>query len=54
MKLTWQKDWNEPRFKSECWMVASGVASKLDVISPKSWDKQACDQYMLTKEKHNN
>jgi hypothetical protein len=27
---TWQKDWNEPGFKSECWMVASGIGTKLD------------------------
>lgn len=39
----WQKDWNMPDFKSECWMVASGVASKLDMISPKMWDKEACE-----------
>jgi hypothetical protein len=39
----WQKDWQMPDFKSECWMVASGIASKLDVISPKSWDKEACE-----------
>ncbi|HSD13873.1 MAG TPA: hypothetical protein VLB74_04430 [Flavobacterium sp.] len=39
----WQKDWNMPDFKSECWMVASGVATKLDVISPKQWDKEACE-----------
>jgi hypothetical protein len=32
----WQKDWNMPQFKSECWMVASGVAAKLDMISPRS------------------
>lgn len=38
----WQKDWNMPEFKSECWMVASGVAAKLDVISPARWDKEAC------------
>lgn len=40
---TWQKDWKMPDFKSECWMVASGVANKLDVISPKRWDKEACE-----------
>ena len=40
---TWQKDWNMPTFKSECWMVASGVGKRLDVISPKTWDKEACD-----------
>lgn len=39
----WQKDWNMPGFKSECWMVASGVATKLDMMSPKLWDKQACE-----------
>jgi hypothetical protein len=40
---TWQRDWNMPGFKSECWMVASGVASRLDIISPKVWDKEACE-----------
>lgn len=40
---TWQKDWNMPNFKSECWMVASGVGSKLDLISPKVWDKESCE-----------
>jgi hypothetical protein len=39
----WQKDWNMPTFKSACWMVASGVATKLDMISPKLWDKQSCE-----------
>jgi hypothetical protein len=40
---TWQKDWDMPNFKSECWMVASGVDRKLDMISPKLWDKEACE-----------
>lgn len=40
---TWQKDWNMPTFKSECWMVASGVASRLDAISPKTWAKESCE-----------
>lgn len=40
---TWQKDWGIRDFKSECWMVASGVATKLDVISPKQWGKHACE-----------
>ncbi|ESU24149.1 hypothetical protein FEDK69T_05830 [Flavobacterium enshiense DK69] len=43
LDIAWQKDWNMPDFKSECWMVASGVATKLDVISPKQWDKEACE-----------
>jgi hypothetical protein len=39
----WAKDWHVPDFKSECWMVASGVANKLDIISPKYWDKESCE-----------
>jgi hypothetical protein len=39
----WQKDWAMADFKSECWMVASGVAAKLDMISPVKWDKEACE-----------
>jgi hypothetical protein len=40
---TWQKEWKMPEFKSECWMVASGVSTRLDMISPKLWDSQACE-----------
>ena len=39
----WQKDWGMPEFKSQCWMVASGVADKLDLISPKMWDSLSCE-----------
>lgn len=39
----WQKDWNDPLFKSQCWMIASGVAHRLDVLSPNTWNEQACD-----------
>ena len=39
----WQKDWGMPDFKSECWMVASGVATKLDMISPKRWSTESCE-----------
>src|SRR5215468_7968056 len=39
----WRKDWNIPDLKSECWMVASGVAKRLDIISPKKWDTEACE-----------
>lgn len=39
----WQKDWGMPGFKSECWMVASGVAHRLDILSPLCWKKEACD-----------
>lgn len=43
LDITWQKDWNMPDFKSECWMVASGIATKLDMISPITWEKEACE-----------
>lgn len=39
----WQRDWQMPDFKSECWMVASGVAAKLDLIAPKKWDTESCE-----------
>jgi hypothetical protein len=39
----WQKDWQMPTFKSECWMVASGVATKLDLLSPRVWAAQSCE-----------
>ena len=39
----WQKDWGQPDFKSQCWMVASGVGKKLDMISPIRWNEQACE-----------
>jgi len=39
----WQNDWNMPEFRSECWMVASGIASKLDILSPKQWDSESCE-----------
>ena len=40
-----------PSFKSECWMVASGIAGKLDMISPKMWDKEACEHSYSETEK---
>jgi len=40
---TWSKDWKIKDFKSECWMVASGIATKIDMISPKNWDKESCE-----------
>lgn len=39
----WQKDWKMPDFKSECWMVASGIAFKMDLLSPRVWHKEACE-----------
>lgn len=48
---TWQKDWNMPDFKSECWMVASGTGTQFDLISPKNWITEACEHNYLEKEK---
>lgn len=39
----WQKDWNDPGFQSQCWMIASGVAHRLDILSPNAWTREACD-----------
>lgn len=48
---TWQKDWNMPEFRSECWMVASGIATRLDMISPKQWKTEACEHRYAESEK---
>lgn len=39
----WQKAWGIPGFKSQCWMVASGVADHLDILSPSVWKAEACE-----------
>ena len=39
----WQVDWNMPDFKSQCWMVASGIGHRLDILSPRVWKEQACE-----------
>lgn len=39
----WQTDWNAPGFESACWMVASGVAHRLDILSPRVWGTEACE-----------
>jgi hypothetical protein len=39
----WRKDWNAPDFESQCWMVASGTASKLMLLSPRTWRTEACE-----------
>ena len=40
---TWQHDWKMPEFQSECWMVASGIANRLDMISPLRWTTESCE-----------
>lgn len=44
---TWRADWSMPDFHSECWMVASGVAQKLDLLSPAMWDASSCEHSYL-------
>lgn len=48
---TWQTDWKMPEFKSECWMVASGMATRLDILSPTLWDTAACEHRYSDTEK---
>jgi hypothetical protein len=39
----WSSEWGMPGFTSECWMVASGTADKLDLLSPAVWKTEACE-----------
>ncbi len=39
----WQQDWGDSTFQSACWMVASGVAYRLDLLSPRVWATAACE-----------
>jgi hypothetical protein len=48
---TWQHNWNMPDFKSQCWMVASGVADRLDLVSPAHWETEACEHDYSDKDK---
>lgn len=43
MDKQWQKEWGDSTFQSQCWMIASGVAHRLDMLSPNAWAKEACD-----------
>ncbi len=40
---TWRKNWKMPDFRSECWMVASGDSRRLDILSMRAWEKEACE-----------
>jgi hypothetical protein len=39
----WQTAWADTSFHSACWMVASGVGDRLDVLTPRRWADQACE-----------
>ncbi len=43
LDLEWKEAWGDSSFKSQCWMVASGVASRLDLLSPRVWSSQTCE-----------
>jgi len=47
----WQQDWNMPEFESQCWMVASATAYRLDILSPGVWPEEACEHDAENKEK---
>jgi hypothetical protein len=39
----WAASWGVPDLKAECWMVASGVAGELALLSPRVWPTEACE-----------
>ncbi len=39
----WRRDWNAPELETECWMVASGTATKLTILSPRVWRTEVCE-----------
>ena len=43
MDKQWQKEWGDSTLQSQCWMIASGVAHRLDMLSPNAWPKEACE-----------
>lgn len=51
LETAWQKQLNLPEFKSECWMVASGDAYRLDMISPLLWERESCEHRFADKDK---
>jgi hypothetical protein len=39
----WKVLFRDQNFASSCWMVATGVASRLAMLSTTAWPKEACD-----------
>jgi hypothetical protein len=39
----WRAEWNMPDLETQCWMVASGTATTLSLLSPRVWDVDACE-----------
>lgn len=38
----WLVAWQFPSFQAECWMIAAAWATELDLLSPRSWSRDAC------------
>jgi len=38
----WSRLWHDPGLRSECWMIASGGASGIVLLSPGAWAREAC------------
>lgn len=43
MTAFWRAEWGIPDLETECWMVASGTASTLSLLSPRAWKIDACE-----------
>ncbi len=50
LDLEWSANWDMPGFKSQCWMVGSGVADQFDLLSPNVWKTEACEHDPADKE----
>jgi hypothetical protein len=43
MDKQWQQEWGDTSIHSECWMVAAGMGDKLQMLSPRVWNHEACE-----------
>ena len=43
LTAVWRQAWGAPEFEPQCWMVASGTASALAILSPSAWKTEACE-----------
>jgi len=44
--LAYQKNYYQPNFHSDCWLVATGDGYRISILSPKTWDSEPCkDRY---------
>lgn len=39
----WREEWKTPELQAQCWMVASGSATALALLSPRVWATEACE-----------